>query len=144
MRRAFDIANIYIYIQIFINYFIYTNIHRIIIKFIANYIKGRKSYITFGNTESTRRQFKTVFLQTGVLSSTLVNIYTKTISSLRSRETNTSIHITRNMSHFHISNNEWNVYTLLQSLRTSAPRKQQHNKATTRSVNTSATPLTKT
>ena len=47
-----------------------TNIPGTIIKFIANYIKGRKAYTTYRNHTSKQRQFKT-----GV-PPTLFNIYT--------------------------------------------------------------------
>ena len=46
------------------------------IKFIANYIKGRKAYTTYRNHTSKQRQFKTGVPQGGVLSPTLFNIYT--------------------------------------------------------------------
>ena len=50
-------------------------IYIIIIKFIANYIKGRKVYTTYRNHISSC-QFKTGLPQGGVLSPTLFNIYT--------------------------------------------------------------------
>ena len=53
-----------------------TNIPGTIIKFIANYIKGRKAYTTYRNHTSKQRQFKTGVPQGGVLSPTLFNIYT--------------------------------------------------------------------
>ena len=52
------------------------NIPHTIIKFIANYIQGRKAYITFRNKTSTQRQLKNGVPQGGVLSPTLFNIYT--------------------------------------------------------------------
>ena len=52
------------------------NIPGTIIKFIANYIKGRKAYTTYRNHTSKQRQFKTGVPQCGVLSPTLFNIYT--------------------------------------------------------------------
>ena len=52
-----------------------TNIPDTIIKFIANYIKGRKAYTTYRNYTSRYRQFKTGVPQVGVLSPTLFNIY---------------------------------------------------------------------
>ena len=53
-----------------------TNIPGTIIKFIANNIKGRKTYTTYRNHTSKQRQFKTSVPQGGVLSPTLFNIYT--------------------------------------------------------------------
>ena len=53
-----------------------TNIPSTIIKFIANYIKGREAYITYRNHTFRQRQFKTGVPQGGVLSPTLFNIYT--------------------------------------------------------------------
>ena len=53
-----------------------TNIPGTIIRFIANYIKGRKAYTTYRNHTSKQRQFKTGVPQGGVLSPTLFNIYT--------------------------------------------------------------------
>ena len=53
-----------------------TNIPGTIIKFIANYINGRKAYTTYRNHTSKQRQFKTGVPQVGVLSPTLFNIYT--------------------------------------------------------------------
>ena len=49
------------------------------VKFIANYIKGCKTYATYRNRTSPQRQFKTGFPQGGVLSPTLFNIYTADI-----------------------------------------------------------------
>ena len=54
-----------------------------IIKFIANYIKGRKSYTTYRNQTTSQRQFKTGVPQRGVLSPTQFNIYTADITPLR-------------------------------------------------------------
>ena len=47
-----------------------------IIKFIANYIKGRKAYTTYINHTSSQHQFKTHVPQGGLISPTLFNIYT--------------------------------------------------------------------
>ena len=58
---------------------LHTNIPGKIIKFIANYIKGRKAYTTYINHTSSQRQFKTGVPQGGVLSPTLCNIYTADI-----------------------------------------------------------------
>ena len=50
-----------------------------VIKFVANYIKGRKAYTTFRNHKSIQRQVKAGVLQGGVLSPTLFNSYTTAI-----------------------------------------------------------------
>ena len=72
MSKAFDTINIHTLIRKLLQ----TNIPGTIIKFIANYIKGRKAYTTYINHTSKQRQFKTGVPQGGVLSSTLFNIYT--------------------------------------------------------------------
>ena len=66
MSQAFDTINIHTLIRKLLQ----TNIPGTIIKFIANYIKGRKAYTTYRN-HTSKRQFKT-----GVLSPTLFNMYT--------------------------------------------------------------------
>ena len=71
MSNAFDIINIHTLIRKLLQ----TNIPGTIIKFIANYIKGRKAYTTYRNHTSSERQFKTGVPQGGVLSPTLFNIY---------------------------------------------------------------------
>ena len=72
MSIAFDTINIHTLIRQLLQ----TNIPGTIIKFIANYIKGRKAYTTYRNHTSKQRQFKTGIPQGGVLSPTLFNIYT--------------------------------------------------------------------
>ena len=72
MSKAFNTINIHsliIKLQ-------HTNILGTIIKFIENYIKGRKAYTTYTNYTSRQRQFKTGIPQGGFLSPTLFNIYT--------------------------------------------------------------------
>ena len=73
MSKAFDTINI---LNTLIKKLLQTNIPGTIIKFIANYIKGRKAYTTYINHTSKQRQFKTGVPQGGVLSPTLFNIYT--------------------------------------------------------------------
>ena len=65
MRKAFDIINIHALIIKLLQ----TNIPGTIIKFITNYIKGRKAYTTYRN-HTSRRQFKIGVPQGGVLSPT--------------------------------------------------------------------------
>ena len=75
MSKAFDTINIHTLIRKLLQ----TNIPDTIIKFIANYIKGCKAYTTYINHTSFQRQFKTVVPQGGILSPTLLNIYTADI-----------------------------------------------------------------
>ena len=75
MSKAFDTINIHTLIRKLLQ----TKIPGTIIKFIANYIKGRKAYTTYINHTSAQRQFKTGVPQGGVLSPTLFNIYTADI-----------------------------------------------------------------
>ena len=79
MSKAFDTINIHTIIR----KLRHTKIPCIIIKFIANYIKGRKAYTTYKNYTSSQRQFKTVVPQADVLSPTLFNICTADISPPR-------------------------------------------------------------
>ena len=55
MSKAFDTINIHTLIRKLLP----TNIPGTIIKFIANYIKGRNAYTTYRNHTSKHRQFKT-------------------------------------------------------------------------------------
>ena len=75
MSKAFDTIGIHTLIRKLLQ----TNIPGTIIKFIANYIKGRKAYTTYRNHTSSQRQFKTGVPQGGVPSPTLFNIYTTDI-----------------------------------------------------------------
>ena len=75
MSKAFDTINIHTLIRKLLQ----TKIPGTIIKFIANYINGRKAYTTYRNHTSSQRQFKTGIPQGGVFSPTLFNIYTADI-----------------------------------------------------------------
>ena len=55
MSKVFDTINIHTLIRKLLQ----TNIPCTFIKFIANYIKGRKAYTTYRNHTSSQRQFKT-------------------------------------------------------------------------------------
>ena len=72
MSKAFDTINIHTQIRKLLQ----TNIPGTIIKFIANYIKGRKAYTTYWNHTSKQRQFYTGVPQGGVLSPTIFNFDT--------------------------------------------------------------------
>ena len=75
MSKDFDTINIHTLIRKLLQ----TKIPSPIIKFIANHMKGRKSYTTYINHTSSQRQFKTVVPQDGTISPTLFNIYTADI-----------------------------------------------------------------
>ena len=72
MSKAFDTINIHTLIRKLLQ----TNISGTIIRFIANYIKVHKAYITYRNPTSRQHKFKTGVPQCDVLSPTLFNIYT--------------------------------------------------------------------
>ena len=76
MSKAFDTINIYTHLS---ESCLHTNIPGTIVKFIANYIKGRKAYTTYINHTTSQCQFKTGVPQGYVLSPTLFNIYTADI-----------------------------------------------------------------
>ena len=71
MSRVFDTVNIY--------KLTLTNTPNIIIKFIANYIKGRQACTQYNGTLSKLKPTNTGVSQNGVLSPTLFNIYTSDI-----------------------------------------------------------------
>ena len=73
MSKAFDTINIHTLIR----KLLHANIPGTFIKFIANYIKGRKAYTTYTNHTSSQRLFKKGVPQGPVLSPTLFNIYTE-------------------------------------------------------------------
>jgi len=75
LSKAFDTVNIHSLIHKLHQ----TNIPPTIIKYIANYIKGRKGYTLHLNATSRPQQFKTGVPQGGVLSPILFNIYTSDI-----------------------------------------------------------------
>ena len=71
MSKAFDTINIHTLIRKMLQ----TSITGTIIKFIANYIKGRKAYTTYINHTSKQLQFNTGVPQGGVLSPTLQHLH---------------------------------------------------------------------
>ena len=66
MSKAFDTVNTHT----LIGKLLQTSTPGTILKFVANYIKGRKAYTSFRNHKSIQRQVKTDVLQGGVLSPT--------------------------------------------------------------------------
>src|SRR6476661_5389998 len=75
LRKAFDTVNIHSLIHKLHQ----TNIPPTIIKYIANYIKGRNGYTLHLNATSRQQQFKTGVPQGEVQSPTIFNIYTSGI-----------------------------------------------------------------
>ena len=72
MRKAFDTINIHTLIR----KLLHTNIPGTIIKLIANYIRGRKTYTPYRNHTSIQCQFRTGVTEGGILSPTLFKMYT--------------------------------------------------------------------
>ena len=72
MSKAFDTVNIHK----LIHKLTLTNIPNIIIKFIANYIKGQQACTQYNGTLSKLKRINIGVPQSGVLSPTLFNIYT--------------------------------------------------------------------
>ena len=72
LSKAFDTVNIHS----LINKLHQTSVPNTIIKFIANYIKGRKGFTQYLSSKSNPQQFKTGVPQGGVLSPILFNLYT--------------------------------------------------------------------
>ena len=75
MSKAFDTVNLHRLINKIRN----QPIQPRIIRFIANYLKGRKGFTHFQNTNSKQQIFKTGVPQGGVLSPALFNVYTSDI-----------------------------------------------------------------
>ena len=76
LARTITVSLDTINIHTLIRKLLQTNIPGTLIKFIANYIQGRKAYTTYRNHTSRQRQYKTGVPQGGVFSPTLYNIYT--------------------------------------------------------------------
>jgi hypothetical protein len=72
LSKAFDTVNIHTLIDKLHQ----TTVPSTIIKFIANYIKGRKGFTLYQESKSKQQQFKTGVPQGGVLSPILFNLYT--------------------------------------------------------------------
>lgn len=77
LSKAFDTVNIHSLIRKLHQ----TTVPNTIVKFIANYIKGRKGFTLYQNSKSKQQQFKTGVPQGGVLSPILFNLYTSDIPS---------------------------------------------------------------
>ena len=86
LSKAFDTENIYS----LINKLHQTNVPTTIMKFIANYIKGRKGYTQYQKSTSKQQQFKTGVPQGGVLSPILFNLYTSDLPPPPARVTLTT------------------------------------------------------
>ena len=76
MTKAFDTVNIHQLIHKIHN----TQIPTTIMKFLANYLKGRRQYTSYNNHTSKHTNIKAGVPQGGVLSATLFNIYLSDIT----------------------------------------------------------------
>ena len=97
-----------------------TNIQHTIVKYIANYIKGRKAYTTFRNKTSTQRQLKNGVPQGGLLSPTLFIIYTSDIPTPQApvKLTTYTDDITITSTHNDINIAKANILSYLQKIYT--------------------------
>jgi retron-type reverse transcriptase len=77
MSKAFDTVNHHILLRKLLQ----TTTPNHIIKFIANYIKGRNAYTCYNNTQSKGKLIKTGVPQGGVLSPILFNLYVQDLPS---------------------------------------------------------------
>jgi hypothetical protein len=71
MSKAFDTVNHHLLLQKLLN----TPTPPTIIKFVSNYLKGRKAFTVFSNQQSNQRIIRTGVPQGGVLSPALFNLY---------------------------------------------------------------------
>ena len=73
MSKAFDTVNHHKLTEKLLNH---TSINPTIIKFLSNYLKGRKTFTSYNQTTSSKCHLKTGVPQGSVLSPTLFNLYT--------------------------------------------------------------------
>ena len=78
MSKAFGTVNIHN----LLSKIMITNISNIIVKFLANYLKGRQAFTILQNVTSRRQNLKTGVPQGGMLSPTLFNIYMSDLPKL--------------------------------------------------------------
>ena len=98
MSKAFDTVNIHQ-----LNHKIHnTHIPTTIIKFLANYLKGRRQYTSYNNHTSKHTNIKAGVPQGGVLSPTLFNIYQNLLPYLN--EIHTWAHNNNLKINIHINN----------------------------------------
>ena len=124
MSKAFDTINIHTLIRKLLQ----INIPCIIIKLIANYIKGRKAYTTYRNHTSIQRQYKTGVPQCGVLSPTLFNIYTSDLPVHRLRSCPTQM-ISPSHPHTQARVQPRNIYNHTYRKYLPGQEKQSHTKS---------------
>jgi hypothetical protein len=116
MSKAFDTVNIHT----LTSKLQHTNTPPTIVKYVSNYIKGRKAYTTYNNTTSSQKIFHTGVPQGGVLSPTLFNIYTSDIPTPHS-PVNLSTYaddISTTSTHTNIQSAEQNIQPYLADIHT--------------------------
>ena len=130
MSKSFDTINI----RPLIRKLLQTSIPSTIMKFITNYIKGRKAYTPYRNHTSIQRQFKTGVPQFGVLSRTLYNIYTTDLPPPRA-----SVQVMSYADDHHIYTHK---HECIQEIHTTIPRFFSWTKHNNLTLNPDKTPQT--
>ena len=129
MTKAFDTVNIHQFIQKIHN----THIPTKIVKFLANYLKGRRQYASYNNQTSKHTNFKAAVPQEGVLSPTLFIMYFSDIPLSKINSLNLITHaddITITSSHSNTTTAIQDLLPYLNEIHTSAHNNNLQNNPT--------------